>query len=237
MSPQHAFVPACVFQHFASWILGLSSAFWFWFTAFCTLTSLFEGITYKLMEIVAKSTKTRPKLGKKSLESSFKMLLKCRQKCWLLETHFAILSVQDMVRRGLTGATPSLFWTAPRAVIGRVPSPPSTFTLRWQWNLLLGSDTWRRPLSHRYCFALSLRRKNVSMWIWRLLFCFISSLGRHQTANKSWSLHYPECPGLLQIITVHSSSAADLSSGLTSFYVLWWMQLLKLKLPEEIEFK
>lgn len=66
------------------------------------------------------------------------MWLNIRTHLW--GTHFAILSVQDMATKGLRADTPSRFWLALRAVTGSVPSPPFTFTRRWQWNLLLGSD-------------------------------------------------------------------------------------------------
>lgn len=55
-------------------------------------------------------------------------------------SHFASLSVQDMETRGLPGASSLPPWGAVRAVRGSVPSPPSTFTLRWQWNVLLGPE-------------------------------------------------------------------------------------------------
>lgn len=44
-------------------------------------------------------------------------------------THFASLSVQDMLTRGRPAASPPRLCLV-RAVIGSVPSPPSTFTLR-----------------------------------------------------------------------------------------------------------
>lgn len=44
-------------------------------------------------------------------------------------THLASLSVQDMVSGGRPGASVLRLWLLP-AVMGSVPSPPSTFTLR-----------------------------------------------------------------------------------------------------------